>query len=112
MRDFNVRDYFLPFVNIALRSRDMFTPIWGHFAKIPMSLYILIRKNAPKIGGKWLFLAHFWSLDEVVGDLGSHVCPYVRPYVRLFLGNRSLLFSETLQLVSACKREKNFPSVF
>ena len=33
-----------------------------------------------------LELADFWSLDEVVGDLRSHVCPYVRasvrPYVR------------------------------
>ena len=45
----------------------------------------------------------FWSLDEVVGDLRSHVCPYICTFVRtcviLFLGNRSLLFSETLQLV-------------
>ena len=43
-------------------------------------------------------------------DLRSHVCPFVRPYARacatLFLGNCSLLFYETLQLVRACKREK------
>ena len=43
---------FLPFVNIALRSRDMFTAIWGHFAKIPIPLYILIRKKCPKNRGK------------------------------------------------------------
>ena len=30
----------------------------------------------------------------------------------LFLGNHSLLFSETLRLVRACKREKNVPSAF
>ena len=39
-------------------------------------------------------------------------CSYVRTYVTLFLGNRSLLFSETLQLVRACKRKKNFRSAF
>ena len=33
-------------------------------------------------------------------------------YVTLFLGNRSLLFSETLQLVRACKHEKNVPRSF
>ena len=53
---------FLPFVNIALRSRDMSTAIWAHFAKIPIPLYILIRKNSPKIGVKWLFLIHFSHL--------------------------------------------------
>ena len=41
---------------------------------------------------------------------------YVRAYVRLcvtpFLGNRSLLFSEALQLVRAFKREQNVPSAF
>ena len=40
------------------------------------------------------------------------VCPSVRTYVARFLGNRSLLFSETLQLVRACKFEKNVPSAF
>ena len=30
----------------------------------------------------------------------------------LFLGSHSLLFSETLQLVRACKHEKNVPSAF
>ena len=58
----------------------------------------------------------FWSLDEVVGDLRIHVrpsvCAYVRTYVTLLLENRSLLFSETLQLVRACKCEKNVPSAF
>ena len=54
----------------------------------------------------------FWSLDEVVGDLRSHVCPYVRMCVTRFLGNLSLLFSETLQLVRACKCEKKVPSAF
>ena len=41
-----------------------------------------------------------WSLDEVVGDLRSLVCPFVRPFVcpdvTRFLGNRSLLFSEKI----------------
>ena len=41
---------------------------------------------------KTLFL-YFWSLDEVVGDLRNHV--------------RSLDVSENLQLVRACKRDKN-----
>ena len=40
------------------------------------------------------------------------VRPYVRTYVTLLLENRSLLFSETLQLVRACKCEKNVPSAF
>ena len=35
---------------------------------------------------------------------------FVRSFVPDFLKNRSLLFSETLQLVRACKCEKNFPS--
>ena len=38
--------------------------------------------------------------------------PYVRASVTLLLENRSLLFSETLQLVRVCKREKNVPSAF
>ena len=37
---------------------------------------------------------------------------FVRACVTRFLGNCSLLFSETLQLVRACKREKNVPSSF
>ena len=36
----------------------------------------------------------------------------VRSYVTLFLGNRSLVFSDTLQLVSACKCEKIVPRDF
>ena len=35
--------------------------------------------------------------------------PFVRPCVTRLLENRSLLFSATLQLVRACKREKNVP---
>ena len=56
------------------------------------------------------------SLDEVFGDLRilvrACVRMYVCTYVTLLLENRSLLFSETLQLVRACKCEKNFPSAF
>ena len=40
------------------------------------------------------------------------VRPSVRTYVTLLLENCSLLFSETLQLVRACKCEKNVPSAF
>ena len=36
----------------------------------------------------------------------------VRPFVTLFLGNHSLLFSETLLFVRASKRKKNVPSAF
>ena len=36
----------------------------------------------------------------------------VRTCVTRFLGNRSLIFSETLQLVRACRCEKNVPSAF
>ena len=36
----------------------------------------------------------------------------VRMYVMRLLENRSLLFSETLQLVRACKRDKNVQSDF
>ena len=55
----------------------------------------------------------YWSLDQlVVETLGvtsvrSYVLSFVRP--SRFLGNRSLLFSETLQLVRACRCEKNVP---
>ena len=63
-----------------------------------------------------LEFAIFWSLDEVVGDLRIHVRPSVRPsvrtYVTLLLENRSLLFSETLQLVRACKGGKMFQALF
>ena len=38
--------------------------------------------------------------------------PSVRPFVRKYLEIRSLLFSETLQLVRDCKGGKNFPSAF
>ena len=50
----------------------------------------------------------FWSLNEVVWDLSNHV----RPSVTQSLENRSLLFSEILQLVRACKRDKNVSSAF
>ena len=45
-------------------------------------------------------------------DSRPYVRPSVRMYVTLLLENRSLLFSETLQLVRACKWEKNVPSAF
>ena len=63
----------------------------------------------------------FWSLGvQPKRDLRNHVRSFVRPFVRpsvrpfvtQFLENRSLLFSETLQLVRACKRDKNVPSAF
>ena len=40
------------------------------------------------------------------------ICSSVHSYVTQFLENLSLLFSETLQLVRACKRDKNVPSAF
>ena len=58
-------------------------------------------------------LSDFQSLDQlVVETLGvasvrSFVRPSVRSSVTLFLGNRSLLCYETLQLVRACRCEKN-----
>ena len=42
---------------------------------------------------------------ETLGVASVHAS--VRSYVTLFLGNLSLLFSETLQLVRACRCEKN-----
>ena len=49
-------------------------------------------------------------------DLRIRLCPSVRAYVRsrgtLFLGNRSLLFSETLHILRACKHQKNVPRAF
>ena len=55
----------------------------------------------------------FWSLDEVVGDLRIHVRPYVCASVCHAVARKPFItFSETLQLVRACKREKNFPSAF
>ena len=52
---------------------------------------------------------HFFGLNEVVGDLRSRVCLYVRPFVTLFVGNHSLHLSETLQLGLVGAR-KNVPS--
>ena len=56
----------------------------------------------------------FWSLDQLVvetfGVASVRAC--VRTSATLFLGNRSLLFSETLQLVRACKRKKHVTSAF
>ena len=40
------------------------------------------------------------------------VCPSVRLSATRFLRIPSLLFSETLQLVRACNRDKNVPSAF
>ena len=57
----------------------------------------------------------FWSLDEVVGDLRIHVRASVRSYVhpsRCCSKTVHYFFSETLQLVRACKREKNVISAF
>ena len=58
----------------------------------------------------------FWSLDEVVEDLRIRVRASIRTCVRasvtLLLESHSLLFSETLQLVRACKGGKNVPSNF
>ena len=45
-------------------------------------------------------------------DSRPSVRPYVRLYVTLLLETRSLLFSETLQLVRACKCEKNVSIAF
>ena len=56
----------------------------------------------------WNLFITFWSLEEVVGDLRNHV----RSSVQHFFKNRPLLFSETFQLVRACKRDQNFPSAF
>ena len=36
----------------------------------------------------------------------------MRPYVTRLLEDGSFIFSETLQLVRACKRDKNLPSAF
>ena len=45
-------------------------------------------------------------------DSRPSICTSVRTYVTRLLENRSLLFSETLQSVRACKCEKNVPSAF
>ncbi len=55
----------------------------------------------------------FWFVEEFVRTLNlALVCPSVRLSVTRFLRIPSLLFSETLQLVRACKRDKNVPSAF
>ena len=54
----------------------------------------------------------FWSLDEVVGDLRIHVRPSVRSFVMRLRENRSLLFSETLQLGRTRIGEKMFQADF
>ena len=40
---------------------------------------------SPLVLLEWQNNGVFWSLDEVVGDLRSHVCPYVRTFVRSFV---------------------------
>ena len=65
---------------------------------------------------RWNFY-DFLSLNEVVGDLRIHVhlsvCASVRTSVTRLLENRSLLFSETLQLVNACiSKTKMFQALF
>ena len=60
-------------------------------------------------------IVHFWSLDQlVVETLGvAFVRTYVHPFVRnAFSRKLFIIFSETLELVRACKREKNVPSAF
>ena len=55
----------------------------------------------------------FWSLCEFVGDLRNHIPPFVRLSVSDTVSQKPfIIFSETLQLVSACTREKNAPSFF
>ena len=69
---------------------------FGHLARINF------REFGPLF---WHLYTFFWSLDQlVVETLGVAFVrtsdrPFVRPSVTLFLGNRSLLFYETLQLV-------------
>ena len=55
---------------------------------------------------------HCWSLDEWSFEiLGvASVRTSIRASAKLFLRNRSLLFSETLHLVRACKCKKNVSS--
>ena len=68
-----------------------------------------------KNGPFWPNLGHFWSLDEVVGDLRIRVRPYVRSSVLISRGCLKTIhyfFSETSQLVRACKCETNVPSAF
>ena len=89
----------------------------------------ILGRACPKFEPNWSFwdkntrvgprmMACFWSLDQlVVETLGvasvrTSVSSYVCTCATLFLGNRSLLFSETLQLVRACRCEKNVPSAF
>ena len=75
----------------------------------------ILAKNCSKLAfwalnnQNWRFLV---SRPTGRWDLRSHVCSSVRSYATLFLGNRSLLFSETLQWVRACRCEKNVPSAF
>ena len=58
--------------------------------------------------------AHIFGLStKSLETLGvTSVRTSVRTSVTRFLGNRSLLFSETLQLVRAFRCEKNVPSAF
>ena len=67
----------------------------------------------PKFGHLAPRLRFFGFLTKLLETLGfAAVRASVRLYVTLFHGNRSLLFSETLQLVRACRCEKNVPSAF
>ena len=62
----------------------------------------------------YAYVHYFWSLDQLV--LRSRIRSYVHTYVltcaTLFLGNRSILFSENLQLVRACRCKKNVSSAW
>ena len=61
-----------------------------------------------------LKMALFGQVGSFFGltSVRASVRPSVRACVTRLLENRSLLFSETLQLVRACKREKNVTSAF
>ena len=61
-----------------------------------------------------MFQALFDLSTELLETLGvASVRPFVRPYVRNAFSRKPLItFSETLQLVRACRRKKNVPSAF
>ena len=55
----------------------------------------------------------FWFVEEFVRTLNfALVRPFVRSFATRFLGIPSLLVSENLQLLRACKGGKNVPSAF
>ena len=81
--------------------------MFGCLVKLEMKVCLSIKS----VKMYYIFgLSTNWSLRPSESRLSvrTSVCPSAA----LFLGNRSLLFSETLLLVRACKREKNVPSAF